>query len=123
MFRVSAKENSSPGAPLHDPGAVVEATEFRGLAMEFSTFILSLASSAQVHMGVVPNPATGKEERRLPLAKETIDLMVLLEEKTQGNLSDEEAGLIEHALNDLRMMYVEMSKQGERDQHEERGKA
>jgi len=79
--------------------------------MEFSTFILSLATSVQVHMGVVPNPATGKQERMLPLAKETIDLIGLLKEKTEGNLNDEEAGLIEHVLYDLRMMYVELGKQ------------
>ena len=79
--------------------------------MDFSTFILSLATSAQFHLGLVPNPATGKQEKRLPLAKETIDLIELLKGKTEGNLNDEEAKLIEHVLYDLRMMYVEMNKQ------------
>ena len=79
--------------------------------LDFATFILSLASSAQVHMGVLANPATGKQERRLPLAKETIDLIAMLKEKTEGNLTDEEAKLVDGLLYDLRMAYVELNKQ------------
>lgn len=80
--------------------------------MDFSTFTLSLATSAQVHLGVVPNPSTGALEKNLAIAKETIDLLGLMQEKTRGNLSDQEARLLEHVLYDLRMIYVEMDKQG-----------
>jgi len=73
--------------------------------MEFSTFILSLATSVQVHMGVVPNPATGKQERMLPLAKETIDL-IGSQGKTEGNLTEEEKQFIENILTDLRWHFV-----------------
>ncbi|MBN1283058.1 MAG: DUF1844 domain-containing protein [Proteobacteria bacterium] len=80
--------------------------------MDFSTFTLSLATSAQFHMGLVPHPSTGKPEKNLPLAKETIDLIAMLQEKTRGNLSEQESRLMEHVLYDLRMMYVEVKKQG-----------
>ena len=80
--------------------------------IDFPTFILSLATSAQVHLGVLPNPATGKEERRLSLAKETIDLLGILREKTKGNLTPDEERLFDHLLYDLRMIYVEQSKPG-----------
>lgn len=83
--------------------------------IDFPTFILSLATSAQVHLGAVPNPTTGKDERNLGLAKETIDLLAILKDKTRGNLTDEEERLFEHVLYDLRMMYVERnSEKGEK---------
>jgi len=80
--------------------------------LDFSTFTLSLATSAQVHLGLVPNPSTGALEKNLALAKETIDLLGILQDKTKGNLNDQEAMLLEHVLYDLRMMYVEMGKKG-----------
>ena len=78
--------------------------------IDFATFVLSLATSAQVHLGAIPNPATGKQEPELPLAKQTIDILGILEEKTKGNLAEGEAKLLEHVLFDLRMMYVELNK-------------
>lgn len=78
--------------------------------MDFSTFVLSLATSAQVHLGAIPNPTTGKQEQNLSLAKETIDLLDILKDKTKGNLTSEEDRLFEHVLYDLRMMYLERSK-------------
>ena len=78
--------------------------------INFSTFVLSLATSAQVHLGAIPNPATGKEERELSLAKQTIDILGILEEKTKGNLDENEKKLLEHLLFDLRVMYVEANK-------------
>jgi hypothetical protein len=88
-----------------------EQTEGKKLPpMDFATFILSLATSAQVHLGAIPNPATGKQEQNLSLAKETIDLLDILKDKTKGNLTSEEDRLFEHVLYDLRMMYLERSK-------------
>lgn len=80
--------------------------------LDFATFILSLATSAQVHLGAIPNPQTGKQEQNFGLAKETIDLLEILKEKTKGNLTKDEERLFEHLLYDLRMMYVERSKKG-----------
>lgn len=79
---------------------------------DFSTFLLSLAASAEVHLGALPNPATGKRERDLALARQTIDLIGMLEEKTKGNLTEGEGRLLERVLFDLRMMYVEAGKGG-----------
>lgn len=81
--------------------------------MEFSTFVLSLATSAQVHLGAIPNPVSGKQEPALELAKQTIDILGILKDKTKGNLSAEEDRLFEHVLFDLRMMYVDATKKSE----------
>ena len=78
--------------------------------IDFATFVLSLATSAQVHLGIIANPATGKKESDLTLAKQTVDILGILQEKTKGNLSDEENRLVEHVLYDLRMIYVEKNK-------------
>lgn len=78
--------------------------------IDFQTFILSLATSAQVHLGSIPNPATGKQEQDLSLARQTIDILGILEGKTKGNLTDQEARLLEHVLFDLRVRYVELNK-------------
>ena len=78
--------------------------------MDFATFILSLSHSALMHLGEAPHPETGKVEQSLPLARQTIDLIATLEEKTKGNLSGEEERLVAQILFDLRMRYVERSK-------------
>jgi len=76
----------------------------------FSTFVFSLNTSALVHLGDYPDPATGKNEVDLPLAKQTIDLIALLEEKTRGNLTKDEESLIKHILYDLRLRYVQKTR-------------
>ncbi|HEY3449439.1 MAG TPA: DUF1844 domain-containing protein [Myxococcales bacterium] len=75
--------------------------------MDFTTFCLSLASSAMIHLGHAPSPDSGATEKSLPLAKQTIDILVLLEEKTRGNLTAEEGKLLSTVLYDLRMRYVQ----------------
>ena len=79
--------------------------------LDFATFVLSLSHSALMHMGEAPHPESSKLERNLPLAKQTIDLIGMIEEKTKGNLSGEEERLLGQVLYDLRMRYVELSKQ------------
>jgi hypothetical protein len=78
--------------------------------INFSTFVVSLSSSALIHMGIVPDPLTGETKKELALAKQTIDMLGMLQEKTRGNLTDDEAQLMESMLYDLRMRYVEESK-------------
>jgi len=78
--------------------------------VDFSTFILSLSHSALMHLGEAPSPETGKLEQDLALARQTIDLLGMLEEKTRGNLAGDEERLIGQILYDLRMRYVEQSK-------------
>ncbi len=78
--------------------------------LDFATFVLSLSHSALMHLGEAPHPESDKVDRDLPMAKQTIDLIGMLEEKTRGNLTGEEERLIEQVLYDLRMRYVELSK-------------
>ncbi len=78
--------------------------------IDFSTFVLSLSHSALMHLGEAPNPETGKTEQSPALARQTIDLIGMLEEKTRGNLTGDEERLLEQILYDLRMRYVELTK-------------
>ena len=75
-------------------------------APTFSTFVLSLASSALVNLGEVPDPSTGKQEANLVLAKHTIDLINKLQEKIHNGLDAEESRLLEGVLYELRMKFV-----------------
>lgn len=72
----------------------------------FATFIVSLNHSALVHLGVVEDPTSGNKTKNFELAKQTIEIIAMLEEKTRGNLTEEEAGMIKSLLYDLRMIYV-----------------
>jgi hypothetical protein len=75
--------------------------------IDFVTFVMSLASSAFVHMGDAPHPETGSVVEELALAKQTIDILGMLEAKTKGNLSREEETFLENLLMDLRLRYVQ----------------
>jgi hypothetical protein len=80
-------------------------------AIDFYTFVLSLGSSVLIHLGDAPHPETGKPgERNLPLAQQSIEILAMLELKTRGNLSPEEAKLLDQLLLDLKLRYVEASK-------------
>jgi hypothetical protein len=85
-------------------------TEEGLLRVDFATFILSLSHSALMHLGDAPHPETGTVEKNLPLARQTIDLISMLDEKTKGNLTGDEERLIGQVLYDLQMRYVELSK-------------
>lgn len=78
--------------------------------IDFSTFIVSLSSSVLIHLGVVPDPMTKEKKKDLATAKQTIDMLGMLREKTRGNLNSEENQLLEGLLYDLRMRYVSESK-------------
>jgi hypothetical protein len=100
---------STPTGATTEPrrGAHGDGTGERKLPpIDFNTFVLSLASSAMVHLGEAPNPETGKTETHLPLARQTIDLLALLQEKTKGNLTKDEATYLDHILYDLRLRCV-----------------
>ncbi len=87
------RATAGPGDPCYPP-------------VTFTTFLLSLASSAMVHMGETPEPESGGFTENLPLAKHTIDILGMLECKTKSNLTDDEAGLLANLLAELRMAYV-----------------
>jgi hypothetical protein len=74
--------------------------------IDFYTFILSLGSSAFVHLGDAPHPETQEAAANLLLAKQTIDILGMLQEKTKGNLTPEEDKFLQALLSDLRLRYV-----------------
>jgi hypothetical protein len=78
--------------------------------LDFSTFVLGIIGSAYVHLGDAPNPE-GQPERNLALARQDIDLLGLLQEKTKGNLTGDEERLLDQALYDLRMRFIEVSRE------------
>src|SRR5262245_39305613 len=78
--------------------------------VDFHTFVLSLGSSALLHLGELEHPDLHAPQIDLPLAKHTIDILVMLEEKTRGNLTPAEEKLIGSLLYDLRLRYVEAQK-------------
>jgi len=80
------------------------------IKIEFSTFLMSLASAAYCSLGLAPNPITQKTEKSLTSAKQQINLLEMLKEKTKGNLSKEEDALIESMLYQLHMLYVKCTE-------------
>ncbi len=79
--------------------------------INFSSFLLSLSSSTLLHLGEVADPQSGEKKKDLDLAKQSIDIISLLRDKTKGNLTQEEEKLLDHLLYDLRMRFVNASKQ------------
>lgn len=75
--------------------------------LDFTTFIVSIIASAYVHLG---DGEAGQADRDLSLARQDIDLLALLQDKTRGNLSGDEERLLEQALYDLRLRYVEVAR-------------
>ena len=111
-----ASEPAAPTASQPPPSASAsEAPEQRYdeplPEINFSTFVVSLSTQALMHLGEIPNPANGALEKDIPVAKQMIDIVAMLKDKTKGNLSSNEDKLIEDILYDLRMRYVERVKQ------------
>ena len=80
-------------------------------SISFAAFVLSLAHTAAVHFGDIPDPVSGERgETNLPAAQQMIDILALLETKTRGNLTAEERQLLEQILYELRLRFVEANK-------------
>ena len=78
--------------------------------LSFTAFVLSLASSAAIHLGDLPDPMSGrKAEPDLEGARQMIDILELLDAKTRGNLTAEERQVLEQVLYEVRMRYVSAS--------------
>jgi Domain of unknown function (DUF1844) len=78
----------------------------------FSGLVLMFGTTALVHLGATPDPGTGQKKADLTQAKHLIDLLGVLQDKTKGNLTAEESGLLESLLFDLRLRYLEAAKPG-----------
>ncbi len=106
----TTKNGPEPGAKEKKAEAQAERSDEEMLyEFGFSTFILSLSTSALVHLGELPDPMTNKKEINLQLAKQTISIIEMLKEKTKGNLSGEEEELINNVLYDVRLKYIRSS--------------
>jgi len=109
----SAEAQAAPSAasppPRDEP--LQDAARFAP-PVDFTSFVLSLATSALYHMGFVGDPEHDQpaSEPDLPLARETIDTLEMLQHKTRGNLDAEEDRLLEGALYELHLRFVEVSK-------------
>ncbi len=102
------EEKVSSGEERREEPVKEEVPEAEGPLPEinFTSLILSLSTSALIQLGEVEDPFTQKQSKNLPSAKQTIDLIGMLKEKTKGNLTPEEEKMIEQILFDLRMRYV-----------------
>lgn len=78
--------------------------------LTFTSFLAGFAASALIHLGVTPHPETGTVARDLAGARQTLDVLSMLREKTRGNLTVEEDRFFEHVLTDLRIRYVEAAR-------------
>lgn len=104
-----AEETKDQAPQDQDPSKGAEADEEKSYTLpqiDFSTFVLSLNSSVLVQLGLIEDPASGQKSKNLPMAKQTIDLLSMLEEKTKGNLTEQEANILKNLLYELRILYV-----------------
>jgi Domain of unknown function (DUF1844) len=76
----------------------------------FNEFLMGIASSAFIYLGLVEHPATGRRQVDMTAAKESIDMLVMLREKTKGNLTHGEEKFFDDLLSDLKMQYVSMRR-------------
>ncbi len=76
----------------------------------FSAFVMSLNTSILFHLGELADPETGQVVKNIELARHAIDTLVVLEQKTKGNLTEEEAELLKNILYDVKMRFVRAMK-------------
>src|SRR5216110_3516330 len=81
------------------------------LSQRFIEFVMMQAQNAALFLGQIPNPQTGQGEVNLELAKMFIDQLAMIQEKTRGNLTNEETAVLRNTLSNLQMAFVEVSRQ------------
>lgn len=99
----TARVEETPAPPPAEPGPP---------PVDFHTFVLSLGSSVLLNLGELERPGSGGPRTDLQMAKHTIDILAMLQDKTKGNLSADEQRLLDSLLYDLRLRYVEATKGG-----------
>lgn len=107
----ASEESSQTEKPNEDAGQdAPQQKSSEQFEINFSTFVLSLTSSAFYNLGDIPDPTTGQIQENLPAVKQTIDILAMLKEKTQNNLNVEETKLIEQLIYELQMKYLAKKK-------------
>ena len=91
-------------------GEKMQATQSGELSQRFIEFVMMHAQNAALFLGQIPNPKTGQGEVNLELAKMFIDQLSMIQEKTRGNLTNEEATVLKNTLSNLQMIYVEIAQ-------------
>ena len=89
---------------------VQTSTQSGELSQRFIEFVMMHAQNAALFLGQIPNPRTGEGEVNLELAKMFIDQLAMIQEKTRGNLTNEETTVLRNALSNLQMAFVEVSR-------------
>src|SRR5438105_15823403 len=90
---------------------VQTSTQSGELSQRFIEFVMMHAQNAALFLGQIPNPNTGQGEVNLELAKMFIDQLAMIQEKTRGNLTNDEATVLKNTLSNLQMIYVEVAQQ------------
>ncbi len=101
----SSDESAQPQADIPDESEVPGADD----PASFANFMMSIASNAASSLGMMEHPVTHKRDVDLELGKHWIDVLGMLQDKTRGNLSPQEAQILEGLLADLRMQYVSLA--------------
>ncbi len=106
--RPAEEEKEAPESPTAEDTSTEQQQEppHQFPEINFATFVASLNASALLQLGAIEDPTSGQKNKNLPMAKQTIDILSMLQEKTKGNLSEEEENLLKNILYDLRIMYV-----------------
>ena len=95
------------GGDANDKWAEKTAGSEPDVPIDFTTFLLSLSTSAAYHLGLAPHPENQAACQNLPMARQTIDILGVLQDKTRGNLTGEEERLLGEILYNLRVEYVQ----------------
>jgi len=90
---------------------VQTSTQSGELSQRFIEFVMMHAQNAALFLGQIPNPKTGEGEVNLDLARMFIDQLAMIQEKTRGNLTNEESTVLRNALSNLQMVYVEVARE------------
>ncbi len=103
-------DNAGVYIPSEPEPALPPNSRGRELEVDFGGFVISLSTSGMINLGTFENPETGKIERDMAAARNIIQILVMLEQKTRGNLEAEEQRLIQSLIYDLKLAYVEANK-------------
>lgn len=123
LAQQAAAKASSSASPAAGASAAAKAGAPRGAGQlppsDFKTLVSRMVTEAMMSLGMIPEPQSGRRIAMLDLARYHIDMLAVLEDKTRGNLDDDETRLLATALHELRMTYVQVSQQAIAQQAEQ----
>src|SRR5438128_4715127 len=109
-WQLSDRQKSTQNRNPSSMAEVQTSTNTGELAQRFIEFVMMQAQNAALFLGQIPNPQTGKGEVNLDVAKMFIDQLAMIQEKTRGNLNNEESAVLRNALSNLQLAYVEVAR-------------